>query len=133
MKITASSARSRSASSNTTTDTSERRKHPRIALDAPVFVGMAIGAADEVLCIIKNISLEGMLLELPPVNAPENVAIGQDVAVVSCDEFEEEIFCSIRGVVAWVGGRQCGIRFTSPARISEDTLRAVLFVGESGS
>lgn len=106
-------------------DNDERRKHPRVKLDIPVFCSLTVGEGGDIPCMVKNISATGLMAELPPALDLE-VKRDLEVVVHSCPEFLSEYRNGVRCQIVWQSGNTVGVQFTKPPSISSDRLEEIL-------
>ncbi|HMM40230.1 MAG TPA: PilZ domain-containing protein [Desulfovibrio sp.] len=101
----------------------ERRKHERVTLDAPLFCDVTPGDGRAFVAIVRDVCLGGLRLELPPdgyLPAP-----GERLRISDCDECVAWVLDGLDAEVAWVGGGHCGLRLVRPELLDAVTLRRI--------
>lgn len=105
--------------------TDERRSSPRVPLDSPIFITLRINEATECPCLVKDFSLGGAMIALPP-GKGGTVAEGDHVSITELSQKQCSPMQNIHGLVQWVKGEHFGVSFTSPMTISQEELKDTL-------
>lgn len=103
----------------------DRREHPRVKLDIPVFCSISVEGQGEIPCMVKNISASGLMAELPPAQ-DWSFSSDSEVLVHSCPEFLSEYREGVRGQVVWQSGNTVGLNFILPQNICSERLQEIL-------
>ena len=107
----------------------ERRKDLRVPLDTPLFVTLRTQDGEELFCLMKDVSLGGAMVALPP-DTPENRFMPGEALHVSepPDELVDELENWVVHV-AWVRDNTRGVAFSSILPLTQEELEQRLSEG----
>ena len=100
----------------------ERRKDLRVPLDTPVFVTLLTESGKELFCLMKDISLGGAMVALPP-EMPDGAVVPGEALTIS--EPPEGLFEELGNTVvhvAWVKPGAFGVAFSSILQLTQEKL-----------
>lgn len=99
----------------------ERRKYPREELAAAMICAFEAQAVST-FCLVKNVSVEGALLECPAVDESDPFEIGDAVRLRDIVPGSKALFDGTAGQVAWIYRRFIGLQFDEPIMDAPDAL-----------
>lgn len=88
----------------------ERRKAPRIPLDAPCLLTLFLASGEKYPAMVVDVSSGGVQFALSPGLSTDAFAVGEAVVMAEVSAPLGGILENARGTVAWVGKRCCGVR-----------------------
>lgn len=77
-------------------------------------------------CLVRNLSLDGVLLECPRAGEDEFLEVGDRMTLTDILDNGNAVFRKTTGEVAWLYRRHVGLHFDSHLKDSVDTLRSWL-------
>lgn len=101
----------------------DRRVQPRVSLDVD-FCMLSHQEGADLVALIKDISRDGLCIELATWDAMELIMEGEPVTL---HEFPEQLglsVASVLGQIAWRKGDYCGVVFLHPLSEEYETLLA---------
>ncbi len=102
----------------------DRRRHPRVSLDAPFFCDVTPEGGRTFVTIVRDICPAGLRLDLPPEGCRPRP--GDVLRLSDCAECAKGVLDGLTAEVAWVSGDQCGLRLVRPEALSPRVLRRIL-------
>lgn len=103
----------------------ERRKYPREELVAAMICEYDANGVST-YCVVRNVSLDGALIECPLGDNPELFEIGDAVTLRDVVQGPKALFDGQTGEIAWVYKRSIGLYFEEPLKPSQEELRTWL-------
>lgn len=100
----------------------EARRHPRFDLTGALICTLDRGDCPQSLCLVRNLSILGALLEFPATHWPGDLEPGEGLAL---DDLASENGCLLRahrGRVVWAYRRYLGVAFEEPLRATSEEL-----------
>ncbi|UZP65885.1 PilZ domain-containing protein [Desulfovibrio mangrovi] len=104
----------------------ERRSEPRVPLDCPVFATLQLKDGLEVYCLLRDLSLQGAQVALPPGELSIDVVVGDDIVILDPPVQLDGVITNARAQVAWVQGGMFGIRFANGMEIDQQLLEKLI-------
>ncbi|HBE94139.1 MAG TPA: hypothetical protein DDW80_01605 [Desulfovibrio sp.] len=102
----------------------ERRKHRRATLDAPLFCDVTPQGGRTFVAIVRDVCLGGLRLELP--RGGYSPTLGERVILSDCPECVAWVLEGVEASVVWAKDGQCGLRLTRPELLNNQTIRRIL-------
>ena len=99
----------------------ELRKYPREELTAAMICAFNAEGIST-FCLVKNVSVDGALVECPLAEELETFDMGDPVALRDILTGSKALFSGETGVVAWIYKRFIGIHFEPPLLGSSEEL-----------
>ncbi|MFW5487185.1 MAG: PilZ domain-containing protein [Desulfovibrio sp.] len=93
----------------------ERRISPRVALDIDFCMLSHLKGAD-LVGLIRDISPEGLCIELATGDSMEHIAVGEPVTLHDFPDYMGLSVEHVPGQIAWRHGDSCGVVFSNPLR-----------------
>ncbi len=100
----------------------EKRAQPREELVAAMICTIELGSVST-HCLIRNVSVEGALLECPLAENYDNLEIGDPAILGDILKGSKALFEDTTGEIAWLYKRFIGLHFDQPIMGSVDELR----------
>lgn len=104
----------------------ERRREPRVPLDCPIFATLLLKDGLELYCLLRDVSLQGAQVALPPGELSVGVAVGDEVVIIDPPLQLEGVITEARAQVAWIRDGVFGIRFANGMEIDQQLLEKLL-------
>ncbi len=104
----------------------ERRKDPRVPLDCPVFATIRMVDGEEVYCLLRDVSLKGAQVALPPGERNVRVREGDVLTIVDPPVQLDGVITNANAEVAWVGEESFGVCFRNGMDIDQRLLEKLL-------
>lgn len=102
--------------------TKELRRHPRFDLTAALICTLDRADSPQSVCVVRNLSIQGALLEFPANHWPGELEPGDGLALDDLAEGNGCLLRSQRGKVVWAYRRFLGVAFEEPLRASSEEL-----------
>lgn len=103
----------------------DRRSEPRVPLDCPVFATLRLGD-DEMFCLLRDVSLSGFQVAMPPGEDASTIVIGKQVQVIEPPDSLAQFLDHSSGTVVWVSEDTFGVRFDEQLTIEQEALEKYL-------
>ncbi len=104
----------------------ERRREPRVPLDCPVFATMQREGGAEIFCLLRDVSLKGAQVALPPGDTTTQVTLGEELIILDPPLQLNGVITNARAKVAWVQEEAFGVRFDNGMEIDQQLLEKLL-------
>ncbi|MBI9080218.1 MAG: hypothetical protein JEY79_10835 [Pseudodesulfovibrio sp.] len=104
----------------------DRRMYSRNSLINPIPCLCQIGQDEPVLGYVKNVSMMGVMVELPDIKERLMVECCQCVVFTECESESGCLFSGMVGTLNWLYKNFAGISFKQPIKDSNNELRAWL-------
>lgn len=92
----------------------ERRVSPRIPLDTPFLLTLAVSSGTPVPVMLTDISMHGMQLTLPPGSGVLPCSVSSPVVMSDFPASLAAFLDGITGTIAWLTEQQCGVKLDAP-------------------
>jgi hypothetical protein len=102
----------------------ERRAHPRVPLDAPFFVTLLVEESKKTSALLVDCGKGGLQLALSPAESALANLLSASVLILGLPRQLDGLGEGLSGSVSWISAERCGVSFTSPLSVSDDSLLA---------
>lgn len=99
----------------------DQRRHPRINLVGTMLCELSLGGSEPVPCVVKNISVEGVLIECPAMET-SIFDVEQDAMINDISGNGDVLFRHAGGRLAWMYKHMFGIELKDPTAESTEAL-----------
>ena len=96
----------------------DRRHSQRIPLDAPCLLALFVNDREECPAMVVDVSRGGVQLALPPNSSVEKMEMGTPLVLKKVSLPLDQLLENVRGDLAWVGTRCCGIKLNEDLPIA---------------
>lgn len=103
----------------------ERRNHPRVPLDTPLFAELGLTGGANMPVMLVDISRGGLQLALSLGTLDPNEILGIAVVVRSLPQTLDPSGDGIAGKITWLAPQRCGVRFTDVLELPDEQIDAI--------